>query len=198
MPGFDLTILTKKVQNLKAAFDSGRFADALVGSLNTGKGLMTQRIFTGTEDVEGNSFGQYIGKKSKQSDRAQVKGLFGTTSKTDKKRIKANAGLELTRWQRIRANKGRQVAKKDLFFTGGLSASMEVQVENEKAVVLAFNTDEMAKIAHGQEKQIANIRAGKKGTTKGDDPVKIFNLNDKERGQVVEQGAELIKQILKG
>lgn len=191
MAGFDLTILIKKVQNLKAAFDSGQFADALVGSLTTGKGLMTQRIFTGTKDVEGNSFGQYIGRKTIPRTTPT------TTSRTDRKRIKANAGIPLTRWERIRANKGRQVAKKDLFFTGGLSASIEVQVENERAAILAFNTVEMAAIAHGQEQQITNIRNGGKGTTKGSGAIKIFNLNDKERGEVVEQGQQLIIQILK-
>jgi hypothetical protein len=55
---------------------------------------------------------------------------------------------------------------------------------------------EAAKIAKGQEAQISNIRGGGKGTTKGKG-VKIFSLNDSEKETVVEQGAELIKQILK-
>lgn len=191
MAGFDLTILIKRVEGLRAAFESGQFADALVGSLTTGNGLMKQRIFTATKDVEGNGFGKYVGKKT------LPRSLPTTTSRTDRKRIKANAGVPLTRWERIRANKGRQVAKKDLFFTGGLSASIEVQVENERAAVLAFNTPDMAAIAHGQEQQITNIRNGGKGTTKGSGAVKIFTFDTKERNEVVEQGQQLIIQILK-
>lgn len=192
MAGFDLTILTKKVEGLRTAFESGRFADALVGALETGNGLMQQRIFIRNEDVEGNGFGVYIGRKT------LPRSLPTTTSRTDRKRIKANAGIPLTRWQRIRANKGRQVAKKDLEFTGGLRRSIEAQIQEEREAALFFNTSEAAAVAHGQEQQITNIRNGGKGTTKGSGAIKIFNLNDSEREQVVEQGAELIKQILAG
>jgi hypothetical protein len=52
---FDLTILKKKVDGLKEAYDNGRFADALVGALNTGNGLLQQRVFQETQDVEGNT-----------------------------------------------------------------------------------------------------------------------------------------------
>lgn len=193
---FDITIMTKKIEGLKAAFESGRFADALVGSLNTGNGLMQQRIFQETQDVKGQQFGKYVGTKKKQTDRAQVRGLFGAT-KTDKKRIKTSAGLELTPYQRLRANKGRQIAKKDLEFTGGLRRAIETQIENEKAAVLQFNTDLAGKIARGQEQQITNIRNGASGTTKGTGATKIFGLNDSEKEQVNDQGRELILQILK-
>jgi hypothetical protein len=194
---FDVTILTKKIQGIKEAFENGRFADALVGALNTGNGLMQQRVFTETKDTKGQSFGQYVGKKSKQSDRSQVRSLFSTKSKTDKKRIKASAGQELTYYQRKRAQKGRQTAKKDLEFTGGLRRAIETQVENEKAAVLEFNNIDAALVAKGQEQQITNIRQGKPGTTKGTGATRIFTLDDSEREQVTEQGAELIKQILK-
>lgn len=193
---FDLKILTNKIEGLKKAFESGKFADALVGAINTGNGLMQQRVFTQNKDVEGNSFGFYIGAKSKQADRAQVRALFGTTSKTDKKRIKSAAAQELTPYQRRRAQKGRQTAKKDLEFAGGLRRAIEVQVESEKAVVLAFNNDEAALIAKGQEAQIANIRGGRKANTKGEG-IKIFTFDKKEVEEVGEQGSELIKQILK-
>ena len=194
---FDINILAGKIEGIKKAFENGRFGDALVGALNSGNGLMQQRIFQENLDVKGQSFGKYIGKKSKQSDRAQVKALFSTTSKTDKKRIKASAGLELTYWQRKRAGKGLQVVKKDLEFSGGLRRAIETQIENEKAAVLQFNNTEAAKIAKGQEQQIHNIRNGSTANTKGSGAVKIFTLNDKEREQVTEQGAELITQILK-
>lgn len=198
MKGFDTTILKKKIDGLKEAYETGVFGDALVGALNSGNGLMQQRIFTQNKDVEGNDFGTYIGAKQtqKQASRQILRDLFGTTSKTDKKRIKANAALELTSYQRKRAKAGRQIAKKDLEFSGGTRRAIEIRIENDKAAVLEFNNDEAAKIAKGQEAQISNIRKGGKGTTKGTG-VKIFTLDQAEKETVNEQGAELIKQILK-
>lgn len=186
---FDLTILTSKIEGIKQAFENGSFADALVGALNTGSGLMQQRIFSDNEDAAGQSFGMYIGKKTKTK-------LVKSKNKTQNKRNKAIAGQDLTSYQRKRAKAGRQVTKKDLEFTGGLRRAIETQIENENAVLLEFNNDEAAKIARGQEKQIANIRNGAKGTTKGN-RVKIFTLNESEKEKVVEQGRELINQIIK-
>ncbi len=186
---FDLKILTDKIEGIKEAFDNGRFADALVASLNTGNGLMQQRIFQNNNDIEGNSFGQYIGRKRKA--RLQV-----SKNVTQNKRNKAIAGQDLTSYQRKRARAGRQIAKKDLEFTGGLRRTIETQVENENAAILQFNDNNAALIAKGQEAQITNIRNGGKGTTKGKG-IKIFALNTTEKEQVNEQGLELIKQILK-
>lgn len=195
---FDVTILTKKVEGIKAAFENGSFADALVGAVVEGQQLLVSRSFDEHKDIQGNDFGVYIGTKGKQTDRNQVRALFGA-SKTDKKRIRANAGLELTSYQRKRANKGRQILKKDLQFMFGLRKSIETQQsvvnETEKSVVLEFNNDEAAKIARGQENQITNIRNGQKGTTKGNG-IKIFRLNESEKEKVIEKGTELIKQIL--
>lgn len=192
---FDTTILTEKIEGLKEAFNNGNYADALVTALNTGNGLMQQRIFTENKDMQGNSFGLYVGAKSKQSDRAQVKALFSTTSNTDKKRIRAAAPQLLTPYQRKRASKGRQVAKKDLEFTGGLRRAIETQVEGEKAAVIQFNNYDAAVIARGQENQITNLRSGN-GSTSGNG-VKIFILDQSEREQVTEQGRLLIQQILR-
>lgn len=196
---FDITILSNKIQGLKEAFENGNFADALVGALNTGNGLMQQRVFQENQDIKGQSFGKYIGKTQteRQAGRAVARALFTTTSKTDKKRIKAAATLELTAYQRKRANKGRQVLKKDLEFTGGLRRAIETQIEDEKAAVLQFNNTDAANIARGQEQQITNIRNGQKGSTKGTGATKIFTFNENEKEQVGEQGSELIKQILK-
>lgn len=188
---FDLQILTKKIQGLKEAFENGKFGDALVGALNTGNGMMQQRIFQETKDVKGQSFGKYTGKKRK----ARV--LPITKNRTQNKRNKAIAGQDLTAYERKRALKGRQILKKDLEFSGGLRRAIETQIEGEKAAVLEFNNDLAAKIAKGQEQQIENIRNGGSGTTKGTGATKIFSLNDKEKETVVDQGSELIKQILK-
>lgn len=187
---FDITILTKRIEGIKKAFENGNFADALVGALNSGNGLMQQRIFTQNTDIKGQSFGEYIGKKRK------VK-LKVSANKTQNKRNKAVAGLELTAYQRKRALKGRQIIKKDLEFEGGLRRAIEIHVEDERSAVLEFNNTDAALIAKGQEQQIENIRQGKPGTTKGSGATKIFTLDDKEREKTNEQGLELINQILR-
>lgn len=192
---FDTSILTAKISAIKEAYENGRFADALVGALNTGNGLMQQRVFTRRSDIKGNNFGQYIGKKSKLSARG-LKSLLSDATRTDKKRIKETAAQELTPYQRKRARKGRQTLNKDLELSGGLRRAIETVVENEKAASLAFNNDLAAAIAKGQEVQITNIRNGKKGTTKGEG-IRIFTLDDSERRETNDQGKELINQILK-
>lgn len=187
---FDTTILANKIEGLKEAYQNGKFGDALVGALNTGNGLMQQRIFQQNEDVLGNSFGPYVGKKQK------VKPIL-STNKTLNKRTKAIAGLSLTSYQIKRAKAGRQISKKDLEFTGATRRSIETVVENEQAAALEFNNLKAARIAHGQEQQIANLRNGLPGTTRGVAAIKIFGLNKFEKEQVNEQGLELITQILK-
>ncbi len=195
---FDLTILSKKIEGLKEAYENGNFGDALASAVNTGSGLMQQRIFTQNKDVDGQSFGAYVGKKKSRrlQDREVFRALFSTDSKTDRKRIKANANEDLTSYQRKRVNRGRQINKKDLELEGSLRRAIETQIADEKAAILNFNNDLAAKIAKGQEAQITNIRNGRSGTTKGEG-IKIFALNASEKEQVVEQGAELIKEILK-
>lgn len=198
---FDTEILQDKINRIKIAFENGQFADELVSAINAGNGLMQQRVFTENKDIAGNGFGQYIGKKKGRAaqDRDVFKALFSTTSKTDKKRIKANANEDLTSYQRKRANKGRQIAHKDLEFTGGLRRAIETQVgekDGNMAAVLNFSTIEIAKIAHGQENQITNIRAGLKGTTKGKG-IKIFSFNTSEKEIINEHALDGIAKILK-
>lgn len=187
---FDTTIMEDKIKRLKETFESGQFADALVTAVNTGSGLMQQRIFTQNEDTQGQSFGQYVGKKRKV--RLKV-----SANRTQNIRNKNIAGLSLTSYQRKRAAAGRQILKKDLELYGGLRRAIETQIESEKAAVLQFNNTEAAKIAMGQEQQISNIRNGLGGSTKGIGATKIFGLNASEKEQVTEQGLLLITQILK-
>lgn len=185
---FDLTILTQRIEGLKTTFENGHFGDALVGALNTGSGIMQQRIFEANEDVNGNSFGQYVGKKTKTK-------LVTSKNRTQNKRNKSIADIYLTDYQRKRARAGRQVSHKDLEFTGGLRRAIETQVENENVAVIQFNNDDAAMIAKGQEAQITNIRNGQRGSTKGEG-VRIFTLSEAEKKDVTGQGLELIKQIL--
>lgn len=186
---FDITILAKKIDGLKQSFESGRFADALVTALNSGNGLMQQRIFTENVDIEGKSFGQYIGSKRKAR-------LIRSSNKLQDKRNKNLAGQLLTPYQRKRLAAGRQILRKDLEFSGGLRRAINTVVEGERAAVLEFNNNDAAKIARGQENQITNIRNGSKAITTGNG-TKIFRFNEDERKQVNEKGSLLIKQILK-
>lgn len=183
---FDTKILQEKINKVKIAFESGQFADVLIGALNTGNGLMQQRIFTQNKDTLGNSFGKYTGKKGKTR----------TVKPSKNKRSKFLGDQPLTPYERKRVLAGRQILRKDLEFTGGLRRAIETSLENDKAAVIAFNNLDAARIAHGQEAQITNIRLGNKGTTKGIG-IKIFRLNTFEKEQVVEQARELINQIMK-
>lgn len=185
---FDPKILSEKIEGLKEAFENGRFGDALVAAVNTGSGLMQQRIFTANVDVNGDGFGEYIGKRI-------IAKRIKSANRTADKRNKAIAGESLTPYQIKRASKGRQILKKDLEMTGALRRAIETQVEGEHSAILQFSNLEAAKIAHGQENQITNIRLGAKATTKGAG-IKIFKLNQEEKEEVISQGVELIKEIL--
>lgn len=186
---FNTNILKDKIEGIKEAFQNGDFGDALVGALNTGSGLMQQRIFQNNTDVEGNNFGPYVGRKTK------TKAKF-SANKTQNKRNQNIAGLYLTSYQKKRARLGRQINHKDLELTGGLRRAIETQVESETTAILQFNNDLAAKTAHGQEAQITNIRNGRTGNTNGIG-IKIFTLNQTEKEAVNEQGLALINQILK-
>lgn len=187
--GFEIGVLEKRIKAIKDAFDAGRFGEALIGALNTGNGLMQDRIFGQNKDVEGNSFGVYIGRPRKAR-------LIKSANQLQNKRNKAIAGLRLTPYQRKRARLGRQFDHKDLELRGELRRSIQTQLEGEKSAVIEFSNIESALIARGQENQITNIRNGSKAVTKGNG-IKIFNLNQDEREQVIEQGKELINEILK-
>lgn len=193
---FDATILQKYVDDLKKIVESGQFADALVGAMNTGNGLMQQRIFTRNQDVEGNSFGTYIGKKTALGRGTAIR-LLSEAKRPEQKARVVRATVPLTPYQRKRVLRGRQIVRKDLELEGDLRRSIQMYIQSDKEVVLAFNTDKQALIAAGQEQQITNIRNGLPGTTKGTGAIKIFALNADEIDQVVEQGTELVLQILK-
>lgn len=179
----------------KSLIEEG-FGDIILAALNTGNGLMQQRIFRDNLDTKNNNFGSYIGEKKNLTDYQKQRLLSSTKSKTDLVRIKKNLNLSLTQYERKRVNKGRQIAKKDLEFTGDLRKSIEIQVKSENEGVIEFRTEQAALIARGQENQITNIRNGIKGTTKGDG-IKIFTLNESERLQVTEQVKLLIDEMFK-
>ena len=193
---FDFTNLEDRIAELRQKTGGAVLGDVLISALNTGNGLMQARVFRGNQDIEGNSFGDYIGAKKALTEGQKAKLLSSTNSKTDLKRIKRNLEIELTSYQRKRVNKGRQIDHKDLEFSGGLRKAIEVQIESEKVGVLTFNNDDAALIARGQENQITNIRNGGKGYVQGDG-TKIFALNENEKDQVIEQVHLLISEFIK-
>lgn len=189
---FDTEILKDKIARIKQSYIDGQFADAMVVALNHGRALMKERVFTSNTDIEGNSFGNYIGAKHKAK-------LIKSSNRTQNKRNKVVAGQDLTAYQRKRLLKGRQIDHKDLDFEGTLRKAIELQAaekESNYVAVLNFSTDKIAQIAHGQEAQISNIRNGLPGTTKGKG-IKIFGFNETERQDVNDTGLELINEILK-
>lgn len=192
---FDSKILLDKIKSLKQNVQEANFSEVFVAALNTGNALMQQRIFNQNTDIEGNSFGGYVGEQKFLSQRQKKRLLGSTTSRTDLGRIQKNLGLRLTPYQRKRVNKGRQIIKKDLEFSGGLRRAIEIQVINERSVALQFNNDEAVKVAKGQENQITNLRNGEKGYVTGNG-IKIFAFNDNEKERTSEQVRLLIKQIL--
>lgn len=191
----DPKILLDKIKNLKTKVQAINFGDVFVAGLNTGNALMQQRIFNQNLDTEGNNFGTYIGAKKNLTDRQKRRLLGSTRSRTDLTRIKRNLEAALTPYQRKRANKGRQVVKKDLEFEGTLRNSIEVQIINERAAALMFNNDQSVLVAKGQENQITNIRNGLPGYVTGDG-IMIFALNEDEREGTHEQVRLLVNQLI--
>lgn len=192
---FDTKILVDKVKKLKEVVIKGDFSDALIASLNTGNALMQNRIFGDNVDVKGQTFGGYVGVRRK-SPRLVARLLRITTSRTDRVRIKRNAPLSLTYYQRKRVNKGRQIVRKDLELYGSLRRAIEVEIINERSAVVQFNDYHSAEIARGQENQITNLRNGQPGYTQGNGE-KIFAFNENERDKSNEQVKLLISKIIK-
>ncbi len=189
--------IKKYLQGLAEIVESGQFADALVSAINTGNGLLQQRVFTRGEDTLGQSFGKYVGRRVPIGIASRERLIAGANTRVKKNRA-AKSIQTLTPYERKRTLAGRQIAYKDLEFNGELRRSIQVFVEDEKSVVLAFNNDESGLIARGQENQITNIRQGRPGTTNHPNPTPIFSFNDDEQNFVIDQGVTLIvDQILK-
>jgi hypothetical protein len=193
---FDSTILIKFVDSLRAKVRDGNFADALVASINTGNGLMQQRIFTRGQDVLGQSFGGYTGRKRTLSLVQQQRLLLLAKNKVQKNRAR-NAINALTPYERRRVLFGRQVGYKDLEFKGDLRRSIQVAIIDGRTVTLAFTTLLQANKARGQEQQITNLRNGRPGTTRGTGAIRIFGFSEQEKQEVKRQAEQLILQVLK-
>ncbi len=96
---FDTKILIAKIENFRQIANEGRISDVFFAALNTGNALMQRRIFNENRDVEGNSFGGYVGKQKYVTKSAFAKSLVGA-SKTTRDRIKKSSQEKLTPYQR--------------------------------------------------------------------------------------------------
>lgn len=97
-------------------------------------------------------------------------------------------------YERDRARKGRQIAKKDLEFNGSLRRAIEVvTVDNTKAEIRITDLDQ-ADIARWQEQQIANLRAGRNANDVSGLKVPIFELNETELDVTRTTTRDLIRQ----
>lgn len=193
----DLFSIRNYLNKLKQAIDSGKLGDALVSAIDYGNGLMQQRIFTRGQDILGQSFGEYIGRRRSLSLGAQQALLIKAKTSVQKRRARL-AVSPLTPYQRKRVAAGRQIGYKDLEFEGEVRRAIQRVIENERTVTLAFNNDHSGLVARGQEQQIQNIREGRPGTTRHPNPTPIFTFSDDEINEVIDQATTLIvDQVLK-
>lgn len=201
----------KRLQLIKEAVagasssGEGGIQDALVAALNSGRGLMKRRIFNNSEDATGKPLGKYHGNKTRltkdkfsfrrddedeEKERKKVKRNFN-------KSIKNNADDTYTEYEKTRLGSGRQIAKKDLQFSGSLASSIETVRGAENKAAIHISNIENAKIARYQEQQIGNIRAGQNPVKGKAEPAKVFVLSQEEFDTVDVQGKRLITEIIK-
>lgn len=144
------------------------FSDALAAGVNAARALMQNRIFNTGTDANGISLGGYSGKqtKSRSKNKRLLAGIVdfdpeGGYSEYEKKRLAF----------------GRQIAYKDLEFTGSLRRSIVTAKDGTKRVVCYIVNQGDADIARYQEEQIGGIR----GTGRAE----IFGLNTLEKEELV-------------
>lgn len=180
------------------------FSDAMFSALNSGMGKMKFRIFNKGEDAEGNSLGEYTGRKTEIT-----KGILSAPSvdefeEKDRKKRKRNLNRArkstpdetYTEYEKFRLSKGRQIDYKDLELEGSLRRSIETIKDDNKQVVIAITNEETAKISGYQEQQIGNIRAGQNAKTGTATPAKIFEFSQDEFEQVEAEAEEAIGQVI--
>lgn len=97
-------------------------------------------------------------------------------------------------YERDRQREGRQVANKDLEFTGTLRRSIEVVTINNSRAEIRFTDGGSADIARWQEQQIYNLRNNLPANEASGGKVPIFALNTLETSIVQTTTRALIQQ----
>lgn len=83
-------------------------------------------------------------------------------------------------WERERRQKGRQVVRKDLEFTGTLRRSIEVVTVNNTRAEIRITNDDTADIARYQEQQIYALRNDTEPTEGVKVPIFEFSTDEAE------------------
>lgn len=164
------------------------FSDALAAGVNAARALMQNRIFNTGTDANGASLGGYVGEQTKVTDKKFRVGKYfseGTKKTLKKQRARLLAGIAdfdpeggLTEYEKLRLSHGRQIAYKDLEFTGSLRRSIVTAKESNKRVICWILNQQDADIARYQELQIARLRGSVNRW-------RIFELSDKEKEELV-------------
>jgi len=98
-------------------------------------------------------------------------------------------------YKKKRLKKSRQVSRKDLDLTGGLSDSIKLRKLKDN-VILEFVNDKAVLIAEGQERQIGQIHAGSKVNMKSSKKTIIFKLSKKEAEDVIRRTVKELNRKL--
>lgn len=189
----NLEELIKKLQQVAKRAEALDFSEPLVAGLNAAMGTMKYRVFNTGQDSKGVSFGKYIGKKTRATNRKFKAKKYGNRENEKekakkKKRLNKNkeADTLYTEYEKIRLAFGRQVSFKDLEFTGGLRRGIVVaKVSDTKAAVVIPN-EKLYKIAGYLSEQTSKI-VGQE--------LKIFSFSDAEREIQTTTTNELLNQI---
>lgn len=192
----NLEDIIKKLQQVAKRAEALDFSEPLVAGLNAAMGRMKFRIFNSGQDSKGVSFGKYIGKKTRATNRKFKAKKYGNKENEKgkakkRKRLDKNkeADTLYTEYEKKRLAFGRQVNFKDLEFTGGLRRGIVVaKISDTKAAVMIPN-EQLYKIAKYQSEQISKI-VGQE--------LRIFGFSDEEKQINTSTTNELLNQIYAG
>lgn len=169
------------IEKLNALTQAGEridFSDALAAGVNAARAAMQNRIFNTGLDANDITLGGYVGKQTKITERKLAK------DKKKRKRLLQNIATfdqtaGFSEYEKKRLSHGRQIAFKDLEFTGSLRRSIVTATESTRQVACIIINEQDALIAGYQEEQIARIRGGAGRAN-------IFALSDTERKELIE------------
>lgn len=189
--------LIAKFTRLATAAQTLDVSAALTIGVNSARTMMLNRIHNQGLDAELRSLGKYTGGKTRITNRkynsyddgvedANVRKL----SKKKLTRLKKNAedtGEEqFSEYEKERLSKGRQIAQKDMEFSGETRRALKTQ-STENGVYAGFDNTKNANIAQYQEEQIGKIRGTKR--------VKIWALADNERAVMKKETNAALNQL---
>jgi hypothetical protein len=190
----NLEEILKRLQQVATQAEAYDFSAPLIAGLNAALGLMKYRVFNTGKDSKGISFGKYIGKRTRATNRKFKAKKYGDPDnekdkKNKRKRLKANvdpSNNSYTEYEKIRLSRGRQVNYKDLEFNGDLRRAIVVAKVGDTKAAIVIPNKELYNIAQWQSKQISKI-VGQE--------LKIFSFAAEEREINQTTFTELLNQL---